>query len=45
MLGEPTPNEADPTRTTYAFEEAVTKAVGCDGFAYVWKQGRGPNHE
>ncbi len=39
MLGEPTPNEADPTRTTYAFEKAVTKAVDCDGFAYVWKQG------
>jgi len=51
MLGEPTPNEADPTGTTYAFEKAVTKASGGDGFADVWKrtssagstrQGQGP---
>ena len=33
MLGEPTPNEADPTGQTYAFEKAVTKAAGGDGFA------------
>ena len=26
MLGEPTPNEADPTGQTYAFEKALTKA-------------------
>ena len=38
MLCEPTPNEADPTGTTYAFEKAVTKAVGGDGFADVWKK-------
>ena len=31
MLGEPTPNEADPTGTTYAFEKSVTKASGGDG--------------
>jgi type II restriction/modification system DNA methylase subunit YeeA len=39
MLGEPTPNEADATGTTYAFEKAVTKAAGGDGFADVWKKG------
>ena len=39
MLGEPTPNEADPTGQTYAFEKAVTKAAGGDGFADVWKKG------
>ena len=38
MLGEPTPNEADPTGQTYAFEKAVTKAAGGDGFADVWKK-------
>ena len=38
MLGEPTPNEADPTGTTYAFEKAVNKAAGGDGFADVWKK-------
>ena len=38
ILGEPTPNEADPTGTTYAFEKAVTKAAGGDGFADVWKK-------
>ena len=37
MLGEPTPNEADPTGETYAFQKAVTKAAGGDGFAVVWK--------
>ena len=35
MLGEPTPNEADPTGTTYAFVKAVRKATGGDGFAEV----------
>ena len=34
MLGEPTPNEADPTGTTYAFEKSVTKASGGDGFEW-----------
>ena len=38
MLGEPTPNEADPTGDHYAFEKAVTKASGGDGFADVWKK-------
>ena len=38
MLGEPTPNEADPTGQTYAFEKAVTKAAGGDGFADVGKK-------
>jgi hypothetical protein len=38
MLGEPTPNEADPTGSFYAFEKAVTKAAGGDGFADVWKK-------
>ena len=38
MLGEPTPNEADPTGTIYAFEKSVTKAAGGDGFADVWKK-------
>ena len=38
MLGEPTPNEADPTGTTYAFEKAVTKASGGDGFTDVWNE-------
>jgi len=38
MLGEPTPNEADPTGSTYAFEKSVTKASGGDGFADVWKK-------
>ena len=38
MLGEPTPNEADPTGSQYAFEKSVTKAAGGDGFADVWKK-------
>jgi hypothetical protein len=38
MLGEPTPNEADPTGQTYAFEKAVSKSTGGDGFADVWKK-------
>ena len=33
MLGEPTPNEADPTGSHYAFEKAVKKSSGGDGFA------------
>ena len=39
MLGEPTPNEADPTGDHYAFEKRVTKGGGGDGFADVWKRG------
>ena len=28
MLGEPTPHEADPTGSQYAFEKSVIKATG-----------------
>jgi hypothetical protein len=38
MLSEPTPNEADPTGSIYAFEKAVSKSTGGDGFADVWKK-------
>ena len=38
MLGEPTPHDADPTGTQYAFEKRVTKAGGGEGFADVWKR-------
>ncbi|MGC8633872.1 MAG: class I SAM-dependent DNA methyltransferase, partial [Candidatus Limnocylindrales bacterium] len=36
MLGQPTPNEADPTGEWYAFEKGAGKAAGGDGFADVW---------
>ncbi len=39
MLGVPTPNEADPTGDTYAFEKGAEKTGGGDGFADVWKRG------
>ncbi len=39
MLGVPTPNEADPTGDTYAFEKGAEKTSGSDGFADVWKRG------
>jgi hypothetical protein len=35
MLGEPTPHEADPTGTFFAFEKRVVKAGGGDGYADV----------
>jgi restriction-modification enzyme MmeI-like protein len=38
MLGEPTPHEADPTGSQYAFEKRVVKAGGGEGFADVWKR-------
>jgi hypothetical protein len=38
MLGEPTPHEADPIGSQYAFEKRVSKAAGGDGFADVWKR-------
>jgi hypothetical protein len=38
MLGEPTPHEADPTGSQYAFEKRVVKADGGEGFADVWKR-------
>ena len=39
MLGVPTPNEADPTGSEYAFEKGAGKTAGGDGFADVWKRG------
>lgn len=38
LLGEPTPHEADPIGSQYAFEKRVAKAGGGDGFADVWKR-------
>ena len=40
MLGEPTPSDADPTGTWYAFEKGAEKLDGHDGFADVWKRER-----
>lgn len=39
MLGEPTPTDADPTGTWYAFEKGAGKMAGGEGFADVWKRG------
>lgn len=39
MLGEPTPTDADPTGSWYAFEKGAEKLDGSDGFADVWKRG------
>ena len=39
LLDEPTPAEADPDGTWYAFEKGATKAGGGDGWADVWKRG------
>ena len=36
LLGEPTPNEADPRGEFYAFEKGTEKVSGGDGFADVW---------
>jgi type II restriction/modification system DNA methylase subunit YeeA len=33
-----TPNEADPTGTSYAFEKGATKTSGARGWADVWKR-------
>jgi type II restriction/modification system DNA methylase subunit YeeA len=38
MLGEPTPTDADPTGSWYAFEKGAEKLDGRDGFADVWKK-------
>src|SRR5664280_1998765 len=38
MLGEPTPTDADPTGSWYAFEKGAEKFDGGDGFADVWKK-------
>lgn len=37
VLGEQTPNEADPEGSTYAFEKGATKTSGGKGWADVWK--------
>jgi hypothetical protein len=36
MLGQPTPNDADPTGDWYAFEKGAGRAEGGEGFADVW---------
>src|SRR5437764_13904133 len=36
LLGQPTPNEADPAGDFYAFEKGAEKLGGGDGFADVW---------
>jgi hypothetical protein len=38
MLGEPTPHEADPIGSFYAFEKRVVKAGRGEGFVDVWKR-------
>jgi hypothetical protein len=35
MLGQPTPNDADPTGDWYAFEKGAGKAEGGEGWADV----------
>lgn len=40
MLGEPTPHEADPTGTHYAFEKGASDCAGGERFADVWKRER-----
>ena len=39
MLGEPTPTDADPAGSWYAFEKGAEKFGGGEGFADVWKRG------
>ncbi|MEX2166540.1 MAG: class I SAM-dependent DNA methyltransferase [Methyloceanibacter sp.] len=39
LLDEPTPAEADPKGTWYAFEKGALKTGGGDGWADVWKRG------
>lgn len=38
LLGEPTPNEADPSGAAYAFERGASKTTGGEGWADVWKR-------
>ena len=38
LLDHPTPAEADPSRTWFAFEAGATKATGGQGYADVWKR-------
>jgi hypothetical protein len=40
LLGQQTPNEADPSGEFYAFEKGAEKLGGGDGFADVWQRGR-----
>ena len=39
LLGQPTPTDADPAGTWYAFEAGATKQSGGEGWADVWKKG------
>ncbi|WP_439594412.1 class I SAM-dependent DNA methyltransferase [Falsiroseomonas sp.] len=39
LLGEETPNQADPEGRAYAFEKGALKTAGTRGFADVWKRG------
>lgn len=39
LLGEPTPNQADPDGLWYCFEKGATKAGGGEGWTDVWKKG------
>ena len=39
LLDEPSPAEADPKGTWYAFEKGALKTGGGDGWADVWKRG------
>jgi type II restriction/modification system DNA methylase subunit YeeA len=39
LLDEPTPAEADPSGTFYAFERGASKSGGGEGWADVWKRG------
>lgn len=40
LVGHPTPREADPTRTWFAFEYGAEKTVGGKGFADAWLRGK-----
>jgi type II restriction/modification system DNA methylase subunit YeeA len=39
LLDEPTPSDADPKGTWYAFEKGALKVGGGEGWADVWKRG------
>ncbi|CAK0772952.1 hypothetical protein CCP4SC76_5660001 [Gammaproteobacteria bacterium] len=39
LLGEATPNEADPDSSWYCFEKGAKKVGGGDGWADVWRKG------
>ncbi len=39
LLDEPTPADADPTGSFYAFERGASKTTGGEGWADVWKRG------